>query len=142
MVAALVAGIALSACTGPRLSTAAPPTVVCGTTIWDAPAGAVVLDVSDGGTVTNLSVGGYLFLRVNRGCQAGASVTIVPAAAGKIMKTARARDGRAAAVVIMPERPSFDIRLKHADDATELVKVRLGSIPQTLDSSPSPSTTR
>lgn len=103
--------------------------MICGTTIWSAAAGAIVQDVSKGATVSYASAGFNLFLRVSHGCWSGASVRLNPASAGKVIKTARARDGRPAAVVIEPLQPQFDITLRQPDGSTKTVKIRLDSVP-------------
>jgi hypothetical protein len=80
-----------------------------------------------------------LFLRVSDGCGAGSSVRIVPSSAGTVIKTARASDGEAAAVVVAPHQPTFKIAIRQPNGSTKMVKVRLGSLQTTTHSSPAPS---
>lgn len=102
-----------------------PAAVVCGTTLATTPAGPVLADASHGPvTVDAASVGGRLYLRVADGCDRGADVT-VPAGAAVVVATARAEDGRPAAVVLAPARPVFDVTVGHPDGTTSVVAVRL-----------------
>ena len=127
VVALAVPLLLLSGCS--YASSGAPPTVVCGTTIWSAAAGAVVQDVSSGGTVHTVSAGLNLFLRVSKGCGEGASVSIRPSEAATITKVARAQDGRIAAAVIQPHQTRFRVVLRRADGTTKTVRVELGPLP-------------
>jgi hypothetical protein len=87
----------------PRVTTAAPPTVVCGTVLSNGAAGPVVYDATRPlPTIKFTTVGGLLMFRVARGCAAGTHVTWVPASAARLVKAAYARDGQLAAVVLKP----------------------------------------
>lgn len=93
-------------------SSAAPPTVVCGTTLNDTPAGAVVTDATrQHATITAPSVRGLLFIRVSTDCTHGARVTWNPAAAAALVEDARTTDGLDAAVVLQPATPSAALTL-------------------------------
>ena len=106
--ALVLAGVvALGACTGPEPSSAAPPTVVCGTTLSSSPAGAVVYDVTpELPVITSTTSGvdssglGPVFLRMATGCDRGVTISIRPAGAATIGRQANARDGLPVAVVL------------------------------------------
>jgi len=96
----------LTACR-PQYSNAAPPTVVCGTTLADGVAGPVVFDIAGHPsipTVTEETVGDVLIVRVSDDCEHGSEVAIVPDSAGRIVKSAPAADGLPEAVVLRPVR--------------------------------------
>jgi hypothetical protein len=100
------------ASSNPRVTTAAPPTVICGTMLNDSAAGAIVYDATHQlPTVKHLTVGGLLFFRVARGCDEGTHVTWMPSSAAHLVKTASARDGQTAAVVLKPSKPRAAFRL-------------------------------
>ena len=64
---------------GPQVTTAAPPTVVCGTVLSDSAAGPVVFDATRRLPVVKyLTVGDVLMFRVVPGCDEGAHVSWVP----------------------------------------------------------------
>jgi len=90
----------------PKVSTAAPPLVVCGTTVINSPAGAAVYDIGRHHhvtqPVTNMTVGNAIYVRVSDSCAHGAKVTIRPATAFSITRTVRAADGRDVLVVLRP----------------------------------------
>ena len=103
-------GAVLAGCAsrGPRLTTAAPPTVVCGTVLSDSVAGPVVFDATRRlPTIRYTTVGDVLMFRVVRGCDEGAHVTWAPSSAAHLVRAAYARDGLTAAVVLKPDEPSF-----------------------------------
>lgn len=102
-------------------SSGAPPLVVCGTTLSRSAAGPVLDDVASGGRVESLSVGGWMFLKVSRDCDHGATVTWSPNAAANLLGTARASDGRAAAVVLRPNENRFTITLQEGKRKTQVV---------------------
>ena len=107
------AGISGCALTGTHATTAAPPTVVCGTVLMGAsPAGPVVLNATRRlPTINGTTVGGLLMFRVARGCDKGSHVTWVPSSAAHLVKAAYARDGQTAAVVLRPSGPHAAFRL-------------------------------
>ena len=106
--ALVLAGLlTLGACAGPQPSSAAPPTVVCATTLNSTPAGAVMLDAtSELPVITSTTAGGGfsglgpVYLRVAAGCDHGVTVSISPEGAATIAREADARDGLPAAVVL------------------------------------------
>ena len=76
---AVGAGVTGCASRGPQVTTAAPPTVVCGTVLSDSAAGPVVFDATRRLPIIKyLTVGDVLMFRVVRGCDEGAHVTWVP----------------------------------------------------------------
>ncbi len=99
--------LTMGACSSPQRSTAAPPTVVCGTTLSTSPAGATIDDATiDPPVITRTTVGsgyaglGPVFLRVATGCDHGVTLSITPAGTATITREADARDGLPAAVVL------------------------------------------
>lgn len=129
----LCLGLLLTGCGG--VTTAAPPLAVCGQTISNLPAGAILQDVSRGGTVLHGSAGGYIYLRVSESCDNGATVRWEPMTAAQKITVAKASDGRLAAVVLRPLRRTFTVLL-HSRDAGP-VRVRVD-----LPPAPSPETQR
>ena len=106
-IAAVVAllGLALLAACRPLYSNAAPPTVVCGTTLADSAAGSLVFDIARHPalpTVTEETVGDVLIVRVSDDCAHGSTIGILPATSARIVKTASAGDGLPEAVVLRP----------------------------------------
>jgi hypothetical protein len=109
---AVAAGVTGCASRGPQVTTAAPPTVVCGTVLSDSAAGPVVFDATRRLPVIKyLTVGDVLMFRVVRGCDEGAHVSWVPSAAAQLVKVAHAVDGLTAAVVLQPSVPRASFRL-------------------------------
>jgi hypothetical protein len=114
-------------------TSAAPPTVVCGTTLSKSAAGPFLQDVSRGGRVKFATIGGELFLQVSDDCDHGAIVTWRPHAAATELLNARAADGRKAAVVLRPNIKMFTITVSKPDGPTLQVTVDLPA-----DRSPEP----
>lgn len=82
-------------------SSAASPTVVCGTTLSSGPEGPVLEDaVHRHQTITEASSGDVLYIKVSDGCKHGAQVTWTPSSAATLVKQALAKDGQPAAVVL------------------------------------------
>ncbi len=109
---AVGAGVTGCASRGPQVTTAAPPTVVCGTVLSDSAAGPVVFDATRRLPIIKyLTVGDVLMFRVVRGCDEGAHVTWVPSSAAHLVRAAYARDGLMAAVVLEPSGPHPSFRL-------------------------------
>jgi hypothetical protein len=108
LLAVLSLPLLLAACTGPSDPDAAqfqaPPTIVCGTTLWSGADGAVVASVWQPSAPAGVSAGGLLFVRVSRTCSQGSQVSITPASAAAITATARTSDGELAAIVLRPRR--------------------------------------
>ncbi|HXY71577.1 MAG TPA: hypothetical protein VEM41_03465 [Actinomycetota bacterium] len=101
----LILALGLLAACRPTFSTAAPPTLVCGTTLAGSVAGSVVFDIArypSIPTVTAETVGDVLIVRVSDDCARGSTVGIVPVTAARIVKTAPASDGLPEAVVLKP----------------------------------------
>ena len=110
-------------------SSAAPPTVICGTTLNDTPAGAVVIDAThQHGPITAPSVRGLLFIKVSTDCTHGVQVSWDPAAA-TLVEDARARDGLDAAVVLQPATPSaaFTLTAERNGSIVAYVSVQLAN---------------
>jgi hypothetical protein len=129
--AAALAADVLSGCgPGATVSSAAPPTVVCGTTLSRSAAGPVVVDATrDHAVVTELTVGEVLYVRVSDDCAHGARVTWDPRKAATLVKEARAKDGLPAAVVLRPATPTAAFTLSAERDGTVVahLPVRLAS---------------
>lgn len=127
--ASLVALLTCGSCAAhPAGSTAAPPVVVCGTTLSRSAAGPVIPQASVGTvTIRTASVGGLIFLRLNSGCERGANYTIEPESAASLTATATAHDHKAAAVVLAPHAAHFDVRITHADRTVSTALIRLDS---------------
>jgi hypothetical protein len=118
--------VALAGCGAGQtgLSSGAPPTVVCGTTLNDSAAGAVVIDaVHDHTTITGPSVGGLVFVRVSDDCSHGARVTWAPAQAASLVKQARTRDGLDAAVVLRPATLTATFTVSARRDGTVVAHI-------------------
>jgi hypothetical protein len=118
VVAGAIASLAalLSACSQPetqtRTTTAAPPTVVCGTVLNDSASGWVVYDATRHlPTITYPTGGGVLVFRVTRGCGKGVQVSWAPSAAAHLVKAAYAKDGGMAAVILKPSVPNAAFKL-------------------------------
>ena len=111
-------------------SSAAPPTVICGTTLNNTPASAGVTDATrQPATITTPSVRGLLFIKVSTDCTRGARVSWTPAAAAKLIQEARTSDGLDAAVVLQPATPSaaFTLTAERNGRLTAYVTVHLTS---------------
>ena len=113
VVAAVCAGMAGCGGTGtPTVTSAAPPTVICGTVLSNSAAGPVVYNATRHlPTIKYQTVAGVLMFRVARGCDTGARVTWVPSSAAVLEQAAYARDGQMVAVVLLPSRPHAAFRL-------------------------------
>ncbi len=107
-------------------SSAAPPTVICGQTLIDSAAGAVVTDATTPGTVNVVyeTVGGVV-LKLSKSCSRGAQIVVTPPAAAHVVKKATTKDGALAAVVVSPVQRSFDVRVSRAGSDPTVVRVRL-----------------
>ena len=109
---AVGAGVTGCASRVPEVTTAAPPTVVCGTVLSESIAGPVVFDATRRlPVIRHLTVGDVLMFRVARGRDEGADVSWVPSTAAHLVKAAYARDGQMAAVVLKPDGPHASFRL-------------------------------
>lgn len=93
---------------GQRRSTAGPPIVVCGQTLWSGAMTPLVYHVPPtGGPVPTTVVGGVapLIVRVAQGCKQGADVSVTPAQALRAVRQAKATDGRPVAIVFAGRIP-------------------------------------
>ncbi len=82
-------------------SSAAPPTVVCGTTLSSSPEGVILEDAAHRHqTITDAGTGDVLFIKVSNSCKHGARVTWTPSSAATLVKQALAKDGQPVAVVL------------------------------------------
>lgn len=112
----------MGACTGPEPSSAAPLTVVCGTTLSSSPAGAVVYDATlELPVITSTTSGvdssglGPGFLRMEPGCDRGVTIAIRPAGAATIGRQANARDDLP---VVLDVMTASDIHVTGTRDGT------------------------
>jgi hypothetical protein len=100
---AVLVATAGAECGRQTASSAAPPTVVCGTTLDDSPAGAVILDAThDHGPVRFPTTQGLLYFKVSDLCSRGTRVAWTPSRAATLVKEAQTTDGLDAAVVLRP----------------------------------------
>ena len=122
--------LSLAACsTGVAKSSAAPPVVACGQTLYSGAAGATVDDITESSTpIRSVTAGWEIFLRVSDSCSTGSSVAFNPASAATIVKSADAGDGRPVFVIIQPLAKDFTVTA-HEGDRTYSVAIRLQEIP-------------
>ena len=114
-------------------SSAAPPWVVCDTTLSDSAAGAVVTDATTPARTVRVSyetVGGIALL-TSRDCDHGATLSIAPSEAALVTKSAPTNDGKIAGATISPRRAQFMITVRHPDGTATVVKVDLAGPPPT-----------
>jgi hypothetical protein len=116
----------LTGCGGQR-SSAAPPWVVCGTTLVDTPEGPAVTDATRPGLRVGFSTVGGIALLTSRDCDHGATLSITPRGAASVTKSAPAKDGAVAGASISPRRAQFTITVRHPDGTATVVKVDLGA---------------
>lgn len=109
---ATTAAVPGCAASKPHVTTAAPPTVICGTLLSNSAAGPVVYDATRRlPTINHPTIGGMLMFQVARGCTEGTHVTWVPRSAAHLVKAAYTKDGQTAAVVLKPRGPRAAFRL-------------------------------
>lgn len=101
---------------------------VCGTTLANSGQGAVIYGPTRlKSPVRYVSVNGWLYFRVSRGCAKGSHVTWSPRSAARLVKIARAEDGLPAAVVLKPAGPHVRFRVVATRDgrvvATAVVRL-------------------
>lgn len=137
-VLAAVAALCRGSCVYTTLGGPPPPSRICGQTVWNAAAGAIVQDVADGGTVRSESAGGPLFLRVSGGCDTGVTVACRPPGAAEVVTEAKTRDGRTAGLVLRPLRTDFTLLLDRGRGHRAVVRVRLSGLPRTVPVTPPP----
>lgn len=110
---------------GSKVSSAAPPLDICGSTLNSSAEGAVIYDISEGQqvVVSELSAGNLLYFKVSASCQSGSEVALSPPDSYSVVGSARAVDMRYAAVVLKPTRLVM----------TELTASRDGQVVGTAD---------
>lgn len=114
----------------PAKSSKAPPWVVCGQTLWNAPAGAYVERLGSApSTITAVSAGNNIFIDLRTGCEKGAKVTVQPKAA-RVEARSLAKDGKLAAIVLHPRTKSFSILVSRPHMRDIRVSVALRYAPQ------------
>lgn len=125
----LLVGLATLACCAscsllPPSSQESPPPKICGKRLSDSPAWPVVQDAtSQNVTVTAVTVGNVIMLRVASGCRSGADVAVDPGDAAGIVDDIRASDGRYTAVVLQPHRDAFTVRVRRSPTSVSVVTV-------------------
>jgi hypothetical protein len=143
---ALVGGAVAGACSGcspsaSGTSSGSPALVVCGQTLWNAAAGANLDDLTTGDAkITSVSAGFLLFLKVSGSCQAGASLNWEPSSAAKIVQSARASDGKLAAVDLQPLAKTFTLILTSSAGRESRIPVSLSALPVLVGTPTAPST--
>lgn len=94
-------------------SSAAPPTVICGKTIDDAPSGAVIFSFTKAGTfdVPNAMspANPPTVVRLAAGCSKGVAIPTIQGL--KIVKKVKASDGRVVAVALKAKSDKGTLRL-------------------------------
>ena len=113
-----IAALALCSCGASESSSAAPPTVICGTTLSHEGAGPVVTDATGShmdAVIRKQTVGG-LFIIVASGCDHGAQVTWTPKGDATLVKSANAKDGLPVAVVLRPTKRHDDFTVIGTQD--------------------------
>lgn len=127
-----VLGTAFAACggsSGSLESSAAPPTVVCGTTLNATASGAVMYDATKRlPAIDAPSSRGLIFIRVADGCATGAVVAWSPKRAATLVDQATAKDGTTVAVVLQPASPHvrFTVTATRNGKRVATAVVRLG----------------
>lgn len=127
MVAALlIVGYALVLLAGQnRSSSAAPPLKVCGQVLSSTPAGRVLVDPSRRSyALDHIVAGSLVYLKVSRSCDEGVDIETAPSGSAEIVRTARARDGGIAAVVLKP-LASVTLHVRGAAAIAPLVRVHV-----------------
>jgi hypothetical protein len=110
-------------------SSAASPTVVCGTTLSSSPEGVVLEDaVHRHQTITDAGTGDVLYIKVSNSCKRGARVTWTPSSAATLVKQALAKDGQPVAVVLKAGSRPVHMTLTSTRDGSTIayVMVALG----------------
>jgi hypothetical protein len=121
--------VALGACASSPSSSGVPPWVVCGTTVLAGAAAPDITDVSAPGhtfSVDSTTVGG-IDLLLTRDCAHGVAVSIQPADAAGITRSAAASDGAMAAVTIDPRQSQFVVTLIYARGGESKIRVDLSA---------------
>lgn len=117
----MTTGCALAACDGPRTSSAAPPLEVCGQAISDTPAGAVLTDASVETHVAGVPTAeSAVFITLTPNCLHGAAIAFDPPTSAVVISSAKARDGKLAAVGVCLTREG-QAHIVRADRSTSTV---------------------
>lgn len=104
-------GSLIAACSGlQQVTSAAPPLVVCGVTLSDSPAGALIYEITNKDfngkiAVNGATVGGVVYVRVADGCVHGSEVTLTPPDGFETVRQVLATDHLPVAVVLRPVLP-------------------------------------
>ncbi|MEW1953230.1 hypothetical protein [Terrabacter sp. NPDC080008] len=123
----MTTGCALAACGGPRISSAAPPLEVCGQVISDTPAGAVLTDASVETHVAGVpTAGSAVFIKLTPNCLHGATITFDPPTGAVVFSSAKAQDGKLAAVgvCLTGEGHAHIVRADRSTSAVDLPRTR------------------
>lgn len=108
-VALVVAGAALAGCrVGPSEG---GPTLICGQNLAGGYVEPHILDVTSGNPTVGQQAGDTTFLLLTNSCQEGVQVSVVPAAAARIVRSANASDGRPAAIELWSSVAGFRLVL-------------------------------
>ena len=132
---AVIGGLAAGLCTGcsssgTGASSGAPALTVCGQTLWDAAAGATLVDLTtDDAKIMSASDGYQLFFKLSGSCQGGASLTWAPSSAAKIVRSVRTADGKLAAVILQPLAKVFTLTLTSSAGKETRIPVSLPALP-------------
>jgi len=114
--------LVLAGCVHPTMTSAGPPVVVCGTTLWSGAMTPVVWRLNDPSPgvapppaptgdqlppPTSLTAGEGFddYVRLGGGCAKGAVVSVAPLDGARLRKVARAKDGHLAAIVLEVTAP-------------------------------------
>jgi hypothetical protein len=141
---AAIAGIVLCACTAPErtiaaapdrpittsqdwTTSAAPPLRVCGTTVYSGAAGAIVTDANGlVASVTSLTAGAGIYLKLSDSCARGATI-IVPIDDATIVATAHTSDGAIALIGLTPKRGNFTLVAKRPGSYSTAISIDIGA---------------
>lgn len=123
--APVVLVLGLAACASAP-SSAAPPLVVCGQTLNDTPAGAVLTDATVAGRVDGrLTSRNAVFIRVSNDCNRGAQVTFTPADKVTTIARATAKDGQLVAIGVTSPVAATG-RVVHPDGSVSTITIPAG----------------
>lgn len=100
--------------------------VICGQTLSETPAGAVLTDATVAGRVDGrLTSRDAVFIRLSNGCEHGAQVTFTPADKVTTIARANATDGHLVAVAVT-SRVAATARVDHPDGSVSTVTIPAG----------------
>lgn len=114
-----------------QISSAAPPTVVCGSTVSRSADGLAVVDIrlANGATVSEVSGNGGINVLVARGCSKGATVTIRPIDAYTITRQVKAKDGKPVFVLLFPRTAGPAVLTVHDGNHSYALRLALPASP-------------